>query len=100
VIVGGFNVSPAEVEAAILARDDVVQAAVVAAPDERLGEVPAAFVVARPGRDVDPDEVIAWCRERIANYKVPRFVRVVDDLPLNASGKVQKVLLRAEAAKL
>ncbi len=100
VIVGGFNVSPAEVEAAILARGDVVQVAVVAAPDERLGEVPAAFVVARAGRDVDPDEVIAWCRERIANYKVPRFVRVVDELPLNASGKVQKVLLRAEAAKL
>jgi len=99
VIVGGFNVSPAEVEAAILAREDVVQAAVVAAPDERLGEVPAAFVVARPGRDVDPDEVIAWCRERIANYKVPRFVRVVGELPLNASGKVQKVLLREEAAR-
>jgi acyl-CoA synthetase (AMP-forming)/AMP-acid ligase II len=74
--------------------------AVVGAPDERLGEVGAAFVVPRSGVTIDPAEVIAWCRERIANYKVPRFVEVVDALPATASGKVQKFILREEAAGL
>ena len=64
------------------------------APDERMGEVGVAFVVPRPGAQPDPDEVIAWARDRMANYKVPRRVVVVDALPLNASGKVLKHELR------
>jgi HIP---CoA ligase len=56
-----------------------------------------AFVVCRSGQTVDPDEVIAWCRDRMANYKVPRRVEVVDALPLNASGKVRKYELRDRA---
>jgi acyl-CoA synthetase (AMP-forming)/AMP-acid ligase II len=71
---------------------------VVGVPDERLGEVGLAVVVPRPGAEVDADELVAWCREEMANFKVPRHVRVVDALPLNASGKVLKYQLRDEAA--
>jgi acyl-CoA synthetase (AMP-forming)/AMP-acid ligase II len=93
-IVGGFNAYPAEIENAILASDDVAQVAVVGVPDERLGEVGAAFVVPTAGHAVDPEKLIAWCRERMANFKVPRRVEVVDALPLNAAGKVLKFQLR------
>jgi len=64
-------------------------------PDERLGEVGQAFVVARTGAQPDPDALIAWCRERLAGYKVPRRVVLVDALPRNATGKVDKKLLRS-----
>ena len=97
-IVGGFNVYPAEVENELLRHPAVAQVAVVGAPDERLGEVGVAFVVPRPGEQIDPDELIAWARERIANFKVPRRVVVVDALPMNASGKVLKFELRETVA--
>jgi len=74
--------------------------AVVGVPDQRLGEVGMAFIVAASGTTIDTDELIAWCRERMANYKVPRFVEVVDALPLNASNKVLKTDLRERATKL
>jgi acyl-CoA synthetase (AMP-forming)/AMP-acid ligase II len=93
-IVGGFNVYPAEVENAILGHPDVAQVAVVSAPDARMGEVGVAFVVPRAGSTVDPDELLAWCAPRMANYKVPRRAVVVDALPVNASGKVLKFELR------
>ena len=96
-IVGGFNAYPAEIENVILGHDSIAAAAVVGVPDERLGEVGVAFVVARGGATVDTEELIAWCRERMANYKVPRRVEVVDALPLNASGKVLKYELRERA---
>ena len=98
-IVGGFNAYPAEIENAILARDDVAQVAVVGVPDQRLGEVGAAFVVPKAGHTIDPDELIAWCRERMANFKVPRRIEVVDALPLNAAGKVLKFQLRDQLAQ-
>ena len=94
-IVGGFNAYPAEIEQALGAHPSIGQVAVVGMPDERLGEVGAAFVVAAPGATVDPDEVVAWARERMANYKVPRRVDVLDALPLVPAGKVDKVALRA-----
>jgi acyl-CoA synthetase (AMP-forming)/AMP-acid ligase II len=94
-IVGGFNAYPAEIEGELLTHPAIAQVAVVGAPDERMGEVGVAFVVPRAGATVDPDAVIAWSRERMANYKVPRRVEVVDALPLNASGKVLKFELRA-----
>ena len=99
VIVGGFNVSSAEVEAMVRQHPDVAQVAVVAAPDERLGEVAAAFVVPRAGRQVDAVELMGWCRERMANFKVPRHVEVVTALPLNASGKVLKRELRDQLSQ-
>jgi acyl-CoA synthetase (AMP-forming)/AMP-acid ligase II len=96
-IVGGFNAYPAEIESVLTAHDDVAQVAVVGVPDERLGEVGMAFVVPTTGRTVDPEGLVAWARERMANYKVPRHVRVVEALPLNPAGKVLKFELRRQA---
>jgi acyl-CoA synthetase (AMP-forming)/AMP-acid ligase II len=98
-IVGGFNAYPAEIENALLRHPDLQQAAVIGVPDERLGEVGMAFVVARPGATVDPDAVIAWSREEMANYKVPRAVEVIDEIPVNATGKVEKDALRARVTR-
>jgi HIP---CoA ligase len=93
-IVGGFNVAPAEVENVLCTSPLVGQVAVVGVPDERLGEVGAAFVVPAPGRRVEPDDVVAFARERLANFKVPRYVEIVDGLPTNPTGKVLKEELR------
>ena len=89
-IVGGFNAYPAEIENTLLGHPDVAQAAVVGVPDERLGEVGRAFIVPQAGAMVDAEELIAWCRERMANYKVPRSVVLRESFPLNATGKVMK----------
>ncbi len=99
-IVGGFNVYPAEVENYLLEHPAVGQAALVGVPDERMGEVGMVFVVPRPGSVLSGDDLVAWARTRMANYKVPRFVELVDELPVNATGKVQKGVLRERAARL
>jgi HIP---CoA ligase len=96
-IVGGFNAYPAEIENMMLRHPAVAQVAVVGVPDQRLGEVGKAFVIPRAGATLDQDELIAWCRSEMANYKVPRAIEVVDALPLNASGKVLKYELRERA---
>jgi acyl-CoA synthetase (AMP-forming)/AMP-acid ligase II len=96
-IVGGFNAYPAEIEHLLLGHPDVAQVAVVGVPDERLGEVGVAFVVPTAGATPDPDAVVAWAREHMANYKVPRQVVVLDALPMNASNKVLKFELREQA---
>ena len=93
-VVGGFNAYPAEIEQVITRLEQVSEAAVIGIPDARLGEVGRAFVVPRPGATVTEEEIIAFCRERLANFKVPRSVRVVAALPRNASGKVLKFQLR------
>jgi acyl-CoA synthetase (AMP-forming)/AMP-acid ligase II len=99
-IVGGFNAYPAEIENALLRHPAVRQAAVIGIPDDRLGEVGMAFVVVDDGRtDVTPEDIVAWSRAEMANYKVPRVVRIVDELPLNATGKVVKETLRTWAAE-
>lgn len=98
ITVGGFNVYPAEVENAILGLDEVVECAVVGIPEERLGEVGLAYVVGRDGHSLDADSVIAACRERLANFKVPRQVEILDELPHNAAGKVLKRELRQRTA--
>jgi acyl-CoA synthetase (AMP-forming)/AMP-acid ligase II len=99
-IVGGFNAYPAEIENLLLGCDAIAEVALVGAPDERLGEVGVAFVVARPGHDTTPESVIAYARAHLANYKVPRHVQLVDALPVNASGKVLKIELRERARSL
>jgi acyl-CoA synthetase (AMP-forming)/AMP-acid ligase II len=93
-IVGGFNAYPAEIEGVLAGHPEIAQVAVVGAPDERLGEVGVAFVVPRPGARPAQEELIAWSRERMANFKVPRRFELVSALPLNASGKVLKIELR------
>jgi acyl-CoA synthetase (AMP-forming)/AMP-acid ligase II len=97
-IVGGFNAYPAEIEALLLHHPDVAQAAVIGVADERLGEVGWAYVVPCPGSAADPGAIIAWARESMSNYKVPRRVIVVDALPANVNGKIDKPALRARAA--
>jgi acyl-CoA synthetase (AMP-forming)/AMP-acid ligase II len=97
-IVGGFNAYPAEIENLMMGHPDVSQVAVVGVPDDRLGEVGRAFVVPRAGVTLDVDALRAWCRETMANYKVPRSFDVVESLPLNASGKVLKRELRTRPA--
>jgi acyl-CoA synthetase (AMP-forming)/AMP-acid ligase II len=98
-IVGGFNAYPAEIESVLSRHEAIAHVAVVGAPDERLGEVGVAFVVLRPGARLDEPSLVAWSRERMANYKVPRRVLVVEDLPTNASGKVLKYRLREMAGE-
>jgi acyl-CoA synthetase (AMP-forming)/AMP-acid ligase II len=93
-VVGGFNAYPAEIERLLAGHPAIADCAVVGVPDDRLGEVGKAYVVARPDELIDADEVIAWARQRLANYKVPRTVEVVTALPRNASGKVLKDELR------
>ena len=91
---GGFNVYPAEVESHLYGSGRFAQVAVIGVPHERAGEVGMAFVVPAPGEEIKPEDVISWCRENMANYKVPRRVEVVEELPLTPSGKVQKFALR------
>jgi acyl-CoA synthetase (AMP-forming)/AMP-acid ligase II len=98
-IAGGFNAYPAEIENVLLQHPHIAQVAVVGVPDDRLGEVGAAFVIARAGEQPDPDEIRAWAKANMANYKVPRTVTIVDTLPMNASGKVLKYELREQVRR-
>lgn len=94
-IVGGFNAYPAEIEQLLGLHPDIADVAVVGIPDPRLGEVGKAYAVRRPGSTLTADDLIAWSRREMANYKVPRAVEFVTELPRNASGKVLKRALRA-----
>lgn len=94
-IVGGFNAYPAEIEQLLGLHPDVADVAVIGVPDARLGEVGRAYVVRRPGAVATADDLIAWARREMANYKVPRTVEFVAELPRNAGGKVVKGELRA-----
>jgi acyl-CoA synthetase (AMP-forming)/AMP-acid ligase II len=99
-IVGGFNAYPAEIENLVLRNENVAQVAVVGVPDDRMGEVGMAFVVLRPDAQTTTEELVAWCRNEMANYKAPRYVEIVDALPLNAMGKVLKYELRDRGTKI
>ena len=96
-IVGGFNAYPAEIENILLHHPDIQQAAVIGIPDERLGDVAMAFVVTRSGTGSGP-EIVQWCRAEMANYKVPRVIEIVEQLPVSATGKVMKDVLRQRVA--
>lgn len=95
-ISGGFNVYPAEVEHVLSRLDGVVESAVVGRPDDRMGEVGRAYIVRGRDTDLSADDVIGYLRDRVANFKVPRDVIFVADLPRNAAGKVSKNELRSE----
>ncbi|MDI3387543.1 AMP-binding protein [Streptomyces sp. B-S-A8] len=96
-VVGGFNVYPAEVEQVLRGHPAVADAAVVGAPDERLGEVGVAYCVPSAGARIDAAELAAWTRERLANFKAPRAFHSLAGLPHNAAGKVDKNALRLRA---
>ena len=93
-ICGGFNVYPAEIEQVLARIDGVAETAVIGVPDERLGEVGKAFIVLKPGADLDEQTVITRAREHLANFKVPRSVAFLNALPRNPGGKVVKPQLR------
>lgn len=95
VVSGGENIYPAEVEKVLSGHPAVAELAVIGVPSQRWGETVKAIVVLRPGAIVDGDELITWTRERLAHYKCPTSVDLVDELPRNATGKVQKHRLRA-----
>jgi fatty-acyl-CoA synthase len=96
IISGGENISSIEVEDALYKHPAVQAAAVVAKPDERWGETPCAFIELKPGQSASADDLIAWCRDQLARYKVPRHVVFVE-LPKTSTGKIQKFKLREMA---
>jgi fatty-acyl-CoA synthase len=100
--VGGENVAPAEVEEVLLAHPAVETAQVIGVPDARLGEVPCAYVTLKSGRSATESELVAWTKEKCANFRVPRYLRIVADfesIGMTASGKVQKTKLREHAVR-
>jgi fatty-acyl-CoA synthase len=100
--VGGENVAPAEVEEVLLAHASVATAQVIGVPDAHLGEVAAAYVTLKAGASAAEDELITWCKSRCANFRVPRYLRIVADfeaIGMTGSGKVQKVKLREHAIR-
>ncbi len=97
--VGGENVDPMEVEGLLLEHPAVQQVAVVGLSDERLTEVPVAFVERKSAADIDSDVIIDYCRGKVASFKIPRYVIFIEEFPMTASGKIRKVELRAEAKR-
>jgi fatty-acyl-CoA synthase len=98
--VGGENVAPAEVEDVLHKHPKIKQAQVIGVPDPRLIEVPAAYVIIREGEHASSEEIIEWAKPRMANFRVPRYVKIVDsfeNIGMTGSAKVQKNKLRAQA---
>jgi long-chain acyl-CoA synthetase len=93
IITGGINVFPAEVENVLVAHQSIMDAAVVGIPDEKRGEILSAFVVKRPGSDITEHDIVKYCREKMADYKVPKVVRFIEALPMVGPGKVNKKIL-------
>jgi acyl-CoA synthetase (AMP-forming)/AMP-acid ligase II len=93
-ICGGFNVYPAEVEQILARLNGVAESAVIGVPDKRLGEVGKAYVVTRD--DLSEEDIVNYCKQNLANYKVPKHIELRSDLPRNPSGKVLKRVLREE----
>jgi len=97
VIRGGENIYPREIEEVLFGHPAVESVQIVGVPDQRLGEELAAFVIVVPGTEVTADEIRDFCRERLARFKVPRYVLVVDGFPMTVTGKIQKFVLRQQA---
>jgi fatty-acyl-CoA synthase len=94
VIRGGENVYPREIEEFLYTHESIADVSVIGVPDERYGEELCAWVIARPGAALDEDTVRDYCRERLAHFKVPRYVLFVDEFPMTVTGKVQKFKMR------
>jgi long-chain acyl-CoA synthetase len=94
ILVGGLNVYPREVELVLSRHPAVAEAAVIGVPDPIRGEAAKALVTLRDGQAVSPHDLLQWCRERLANYKAPRTIEVVPELPKTLTGKILKTVLR------
>ena len=97
VIRGGENVYPREIEEFLYGHPDISDVAVIGVPDERYGEEIMAWVILREGSSADEESIRDYCRGRIAHFKVPRFVKIVDEFPMTVTGKVQKFKMRERA---
>jgi len=97
VVVAGLNVYPREVEEALYGHPQIRDAAVIGVPDPLRGETLVAYVVAKEGETPEPKEILAWLKERLAAYKIPRRIELREELPRNSSGKILKRMLREEA---
>jgi acyl-CoA synthetase (AMP-forming)/AMP-acid ligase II len=95
ILVGGLNVYPREVELTLADHPAVAEAVVIGTPDPVRGEVPRGLVILRDGQRVGPQDLVQWCRQRLANYKVPRTISIVSEFPRTATGKVLKSALRS-----
>ena len=94
IISGGYNIFPREIEEVLYSRRDISEAAVVGVPDPALGEVPKAFVVAKPGTKATPEDLREFCLQNLAKYKVPKEFVFLEELPKNTTGKIVKKQLR------
>jgi acyl-CoA synthetase (AMP-forming)/AMP-acid ligase II len=94
VVSGGENIYPVEVENALAKHEAVQDVAVIGVPDEKFGEALLAFVVTRPEMNLSVDDMVDFCRDKIAGYKIPRQLEIIDELPRNPSGKILKKILR------
>jgi fatty-acyl-CoA synthase len=97
ILTGGFNVYPAEIEEFLFTHRKVQNVSVVGAPDDIMGEVAVAYIIPREGSTIDPQEIVDYCASEMANFKVPRYVQIVDEFPMTQSGKIQKFRLREMA---
>jgi len=98
-ICGGFNVYPAEIEEYLFTHSNVQNVSVIGMPDNVMGEVAVAYLIPREGASIDPQEIVDYCVGEIANFKVPRYVQIVDEFPMTQSGKIQKFRLREISQK-
>ena len=94
VIRGGENVYPREIEEFLYSHPDIADVQVIGVPDGRYGEELMAWIIPRPGSGIDRDQVREFCQGRIAHYKIPRYVKLVDEFPMTVTGKVQKFKMR------
>ncbi len=99
IITGGFNVYPAEIEEYLYTHPKVQNLSVIGVEDDVMGEVAAAYIIAKGQSEIDPQEIVDFCVGEIANFKVPRYVELVSELPMTQSGKIQKFKLREKAKK-
>lgn len=98
-IVGGFNVSPPEIENYLLKHPKIGNVAVVGVPDQRLGEIGAAFIILKKGQQASEGEIIEFCKNRLSNLRTPKYLFFTEEFPLTPQGKVQKFILREQAIK-
>ncbi len=100
IIRGGENVYPREIEEFLYTHPDIVDVQVIGVPDERYGEAVMAWVTVRDGATLDADAVREYCRDRIAHFKIPRYVHVTDSFPMTITGKIQKFVMREQSIEL
>ena len=99
IIRGGENIYPREIEEYLFQHPKVQEVAVFGVPDEKFGEAVAAWIRLRDGEVMDEDEIRSYCNEQIAYYKVPKYIRIVDEFPMTVTGKIQKFVMREQTIK-